>query len=99
MVIGDARTQTYAISQPPPDAPRPKLIGLLNGPIPVGRHWFDPTLGQVITDDATRVLRATIWLDVASSIEKTTRLLMAVTSHLQEWAIRNNIKSPCCGHR
>ena len=37
MVIGDARTQTFATSQPPPDAPRPKLIGLLNGPI----EWGD----------------------------------------------------------
>ena len=27
MVIGDARTQTFATSQPPPDAPRPKLFG------------------------------------------------------------------------
>jgi hypothetical protein len=26
MVIGDARTQTFATSQPPPNAPRPKLI-------------------------------------------------------------------------
>src|ERR1041384_5531833 len=26
MVIGDARTQTFATSQPPPDAPRSKLI-------------------------------------------------------------------------
>src|SRR4029453_7632240 len=37
MVIGDARTQTFATSQLPPDAPRPKLIGLLNGPI----QWGD----------------------------------------------------------
>ena len=37
MVIGDARTQTFATSQPPPDAPRPKLVGLLNGPI----QWGD----------------------------------------------------------
>src|SRR5690242_6510597 len=29
MVIGDARTQTFATSQPPPDAPRSKLIGIL----------------------------------------------------------------------
>jgi hypothetical protein len=36
MVIGDARTQTFATSQPPPDAPRPKLIGLINGPIQWG---------------------------------------------------------------
>src|SRR5688500_2500118 len=40
MVIGDARTQTFATSQPPPDAPRPKIIGLLNGPIQWGdRKW------------------------------------------------------------
>src|SRR4029453_17212863 len=36
MVIGDARTRTVATSQPP-DAPRPKLIGLVNGPI----QWGD----------------------------------------------------------
>jgi len=37
MVIGDARTQTFATSQPPPEAPRPQIIGLLNGPI----QWGD----------------------------------------------------------
>jgi hypothetical protein len=37
MVIGDARTQTFATSQPPPDAPRPNTIGELNGPI----QWGD----------------------------------------------------------
>jgi len=43
MVIGDARTQTFATSQPPPDAPRPKIIGLLNGPI----RWGDTTWAAV----------------------------------------------------
>jgi hypothetical protein len=33
MVIGDARTQTFATSRPAPDAPRSRLIGILNGPI------------------------------------------------------------------
>lgn len=37
LVIGDARTQTFATSRPPPHAPRPKLIGILNGPI----QWGD----------------------------------------------------------
>jgi hypothetical protein len=36
MVIGDARTRTFATSQPPPDAPRPQLIGLVNGPVEWG---------------------------------------------------------------
>ncbi len=40
MVIGDARTQTFATSQPPPDAPRPRLIGVINGPVQWGdRMW------------------------------------------------------------
>jgi hypothetical protein len=46
MVIGDARTQTFATSQPSPDAPRPKLIGLLNGPI----QWGD-TMWSALTWD------------------------------------------------
>jgi hypothetical protein len=46
MVIGDARTQTFATSQPPPDAPRPNLIGLLNGPI----QWGD-TMWAALTWD------------------------------------------------
>lgn len=37
MVIGDARTQTFATSQPPPAAPRPRIIGFLNGPV----QWGD----------------------------------------------------------
>lgn len=37
MVVGDARTKTFATSEPPPDAPRPPLVGLLNGPI----QWGD----------------------------------------------------------
>ncbi len=36
MVIGDARTQTFATSQPPPDGPRPRLAGLMNAPIQWG---------------------------------------------------------------
>ena len=46
MVIGDARTQTFATSQPPPDAPRPRLIGLLNGPI----QWGDTMWAAMIWD-------------------------------------------------
>ena len=46
MVVGDARTQTFATSQPPPDAPRSTLIGLLNGPI----QWGD-TMWAALTWD------------------------------------------------
>lgn len=36
MVIGDMRTQTFATSEPPPDAPRPPAVGLVNGPVKWG---------------------------------------------------------------
>ena len=36
MVIGDARTGTFATSHPPPAAPRPRLIGILMGPVQWG---------------------------------------------------------------
>ena len=46
MVIGDARTQTFATSQAPPNAPRPKLIGILMGPV----QWGDTTWAAVTWD-------------------------------------------------
>lgn len=46
MVIGDARTGTFATSQPPPPGPRSRLIGLLNGPI----QWGDTTWAAVTWD-------------------------------------------------
>ena len=36
MVIGDMRTQTFATSQPPPEEPRPPVVGLVNGPVKWG---------------------------------------------------------------
>jgi hypothetical protein len=46
MVIGDARTQTFATSQPPPDAPRPPLVGLVNGPV----QWGDAMWAAITWD-------------------------------------------------
>jgi hypothetical protein len=54
MVIGDARTQTFATSQPPPDAPRPKLIGLLNGPIEWGDTMWAALTWDTITSQTPR---------------------------------------------
>jgi hypothetical protein len=47
MVIGDARTQTFATSQPPPDAPRPRADGFVNAPI----QWGGVTWIVYIWDD------------------------------------------------
>jgi len=69
MVIGDARTQTFATSQPPPDAPRPKLIGLLNGPIQWGdtmwaaltwdtiAHWPARTRGEAFLHESFHIVQ------------------------------------------
>lgn len=47
MVIGDARTQTFATSQPPPDAPRPRGVGYVNAPM----QWGGVTWIAYIWDD------------------------------------------------
>src|ERR1700682_6382756 len=46
MVIGDARTQTFATSRPPPAGAPPRLIGLLNGPI----QWGDTMWAAMMWD-------------------------------------------------
>jgi hypothetical protein len=46
MVIADVRTQTVATSQPPPDGPRPRLVGLANAPV----KWGGTTWGSYIWD-------------------------------------------------
>src|SRR5262245_4798598 len=46
MVIGDMRTQTFATSQPAPDAPRPGFVGLVNAPV----QWGGVTWGAYVWD-------------------------------------------------
>jgi hypothetical protein len=50
MVIGDARTQTFATSQPAPAAPRPSIIGLLNGPIQWGDEMWAAMTWETMTN-------------------------------------------------
>ena len=47
MVIVDRRTQTVATSQPPPEAARPRLLGLVNAPV----QWGGATWGAYMWDD------------------------------------------------
>jgi hypothetical protein len=58
MVIGDARTQTFATSQPPPDAPRPKLIGILMGPIQWGDSMWAALVWETVANQPPRVRNA-----------------------------------------
>src|SRR5262245_32279158 len=70
MVIGDARTQTFATSQPPPEAPRPKIIGLLNGPIEWGGtmwaalswdtidNWPERTRGEAFIHESFHIVQS-----------------------------------------
>lgn len=69
MAIGDARTQTFATSQPPPDAPRPRLIGLVNGPIQWGStmwaavtwdtiaNWPARTRGEIFLHESFHIVQ------------------------------------------
>jgi hypothetical protein len=47
MVIGDMRTQTFATSQPAPEAARPRLLGLVNAPV----QWGGVTWIAYMWDD------------------------------------------------
>jgi hypothetical protein len=47
MVIADRRTQTFATSQPAPEAPRPREVGFVNAPI----QWGGATWGAYMWDD------------------------------------------------
>jgi hypothetical protein len=47
MVIADMRTQTFATSQPAPEAPRPRVVGFVNAPI----QWGGATWGAYMWDD------------------------------------------------
>jgi len=58
MVIGDARTQTFATSQPPPNAPRPKLVGILMGPIQWGDTMWAALAWDVVANQPPRVRNA-----------------------------------------
>jgi hypothetical protein len=71
MVIGDARTQTFATSQPPPDGPRPQHIGLANGPVQWGDmmwaamtwetmvNWPDRTRGEAFLHESFHIVQLT----------------------------------------
>jgi hypothetical protein len=79
MVIGDARTQTFATSQPPPDAPRPRLIGLLNGPIQWGdtmwaaltwdtiANWPARTRGEAFVHESFHIVQPRLGLTLPSN--------------------------------
>src|SRR3954465_6609975 len=58
MVIGDARTQTFATSQPPPDAPRSKLVGILMGPIQWGDTVWAALSWDIVANQPPRVRNA-----------------------------------------
>jgi hypothetical protein len=78
MVIGDVRTQTFATSQPPPDAPRPKLIGILNGPIKWGdtmwaalswetiANWPPRTRGEAFLHESFHIAQVRLGLGVST---------------------------------
>jgi hypothetical protein len=79
MVIGDARTQTFATSEPPPDASRPGLIGLLNGPIQWGdtiwaaftwdtiANWPPRTRGEVFLHESFHIVQMRLGLLVSTA--------------------------------
>lgn len=78
MVIGDARTQTFATSQPPPEGPRPNLIGLVNGPVRWGdtvwaaitwdtiANWPPRTRGEALIHESFHIAQQRLGLGVST---------------------------------
>jgi hypothetical protein len=78
MLIGDARTRTIATSLPPPDAPRPPLVGLVDGPIEWGgttwaaltwntiANWPASTRGEAFAHEAFHILQQRLGLGVGT---------------------------------
>ena len=83
MVIGDARTQTFATSRPAPDAPRPRLIGILNGPI----KWGDTVWAALSWETIANVpphVRNSMFLHESFHIVQRTPLGLAVGTNSAE---------------
>jgi hypothetical protein len=60
IVIGDARTQTFATSEAPPSDPRPALIGILMGPVQWGSTMWAALTWDGIANQPPRVRNAMI---------------------------------------
>src|SRR5207237_9105862 len=83
MVIGDARTQTFATSQPPPDAPRPRLIGILNGPIQWGDTMWAALSWDLVASQTPAVRHENNFLHESFHIVQM-RLGLSVDMHANE---------------
>jgi hypothetical protein len=58
MVIADVRTQTIATSQPAPDGPRPRLLGIVNAPLEWGGVTWGAYMWDSLSNVAPRVARS-----------------------------------------
>jgi hypothetical protein len=83
MVIGDARTQTFATSQPPPIAPRPRLIGILNGPIKWGDTVWAALSWETVANQPPHV-RNSMFLHESFHIVQTRSLGLGVSTNAAE---------------
>ncbi len=57
MVIADLRTQTIATSQPAPEGPRPRLLGILNAPLEWGGVTWAAYMWDTLSGATTRRAR------------------------------------------
>jgi hypothetical protein len=83
LVIGDAKTQTFATSRPPPDAPRPRLIGILNGPIQWGDTAWAALTWETVADQPAHV-RNSMFLHESFHIVQRQSLRLGVATNSAE---------------
>ena len=80
MVIGDARTQTFATSQPPPAAPRPRLIGILMGPTQWGGTGWAALTWDMVANQPPHIRNAMFLHESFHIVQQQRGLLVATVA-------------------
>jgi hypothetical protein len=82
IVIGDARTRTFATSQPPPNTPLPRLVGILMGPIQWGDSMWAALSWDMVANQRPHVRNAMFLHESFHIVQR--RLGLAVASNSAE---------------
>ena len=70
MVIADLRTQTIATSQPAPEGPRPRGLGILNAPIEWGGATWAAYIWDTLANAPPRVAKSILLHELFHGMRK-----------------------------
>ena len=84
MVIADARTQTFATSQPAPEGARPRLLGIVNAPIEWGGATWSAYVWDVVAEATPRHRNEILLHELFHGVQRKLGLILPAlaTEHL-----------------